>query len=415
MPLTQDHSRENALTSNHTVQRINAEHLNIGMTVIELDRPWIESPFDQQSFCIASEEQLQQLRDCCDYAYVAAPSQPATPTEAGAFKRQPYPASELSFQEALPAARQAHQQAKTVVTGFLKNLRLGEDFDTSVAKQAVKQCVDSVIANPEAMLWLGLLKNVDEYTARHSLNVGLLAIVLGRAEGLSPTDLETVGLCGMLHDMGKSKIPLDILNKEGAFTDREFEIMKTHTTLGYNILSQKADITAEVANVAHSHHERLSGRGYPQALAADKISYFTRIVAIADTYDAITSKRVYSPSKTAMEGLRILIGAKGSHFDPGLVDRFVHCIGAYPAGSIAELSSGEVGIVLPTPEPQQKTPRVLVIRDRHKQPCAEKWLDLSAPPAADSARPLKIRNLLSDDAFGINLADYHDLVCHFTG
>ena len=150
----------------------------------------------------------------------------------------------------------------------MKNVRLGKDFESSVAKKAVKQCVDSVIANQEAMLWLSLLKDADEYTARHSLNVGLLAIILGRAEGLEPTDLETLGLCGMLHDMGKSKIPLDILNKEGAFSGEEFDLVKAHTTHGFNILSEKADLIDEVANVAHSHHERLNGKGYPRALPA---------------------------------------------------------------------------------------------------------------------------------------------------
>ena len=143
--------------------------------------------------------------------------------------------------------------------------------------------------------------------------------------------------------------------------------MKTHTTRGFNILSKKPDLIAEVANVAYSHHERLNGRGYPRALSAANISYFSRIVAIADAYDAITSKRIYSPSKTSLEGLRILIGAKGSHFDPHLVDQFVQCIGIYPAGSIAELNSGEIAIVLPSPVERRNSPNVLIVKDRPKK------------------------------------------------
>lgn len=376
------------------------------MILLELDRPWIESPFTVHGFKITKAEEITKLQDTCKYVYVASKADPID-TDGKQLQRQSY-SNTVSFEKALPQAKNTHRQAKSVVKGLFKSLRLGQSFETSVAKKAVKQCVDSVIANQDAMLWLGLLKDVDEYTARHSLNVGLLSIILGRAEGLSAPDLEIVGLCGMLHDMGKSKIPLEILNKDGAFSDDEFEVMKSHTTWGYKILNEKPDVITEVANVAYNHHERLNGRGYPRALGAEKISYFTRIVAIADTYDAITSKRVYSPAKTSLEGLRILIGAKGTHFDPGLVDRFVECIGIYPAGSIAELSTGEIAIVLPNNKESNDLPRVLVVRDRQKNSCEERIIDLNkqAPDNSDSA--IKINHLLSDGIFGIELAKYHE-------
>jgi len=375
------------------------------MKVVELDRPWIESPFTIHGFRISSEQQLQQLQACCEYVYVATKAK--QPNSGPPPKRHRYTNTQ-TFQQALPQAKNTYRQAKNVVNGLLKSLRLGQDFDTSVAKKAVKQCVDSVIANQEAMIWLGLLKDVDEYTARHSFNVGLLSIILGRAEGLSPAELEHVGLCGMLHDMGKAEIPLEILNKEGAFNDDEFEIMKSHTVKGYDILKGKTDISPEAANVAHSHHERINGRGYPRGLTDDKISYFTRIVAIADTYDAISSERVYSPARPSIEALRILIGAKGSHYDPDLVDRFVECIGLYPAGSVAQLSSGEVGIVLPTPAELRNAPSILIVRDSQKKICAERFINLNNATTDNSGKPLKIRHLLSDDAFGIDIRHYHE-------
>lgn len=396
------------MASNTHTLRMNCDQLTIGMRVIELDRPWLESPFTVHGFLITHVEQIEKLKRNCDYVYVAASKKQSIDTAGSNLKRQSYTDTK-SFQQAMPQAKSAHRQAKSVIKGFFKNIRLGQTFETSVAKKAVKQCVDSVIANQDAMLWLGLLKDVDEYTARHSLNVGLLSIILGRAEGLAPDDLEILGLCGMLHDMGKSEISLDILNKEGAFSDVEFEIMKTHTTLGFNILSKKPDLITEVANVAYSHHERLNGRGYPRALPAAKISYFSRIVAIADAYDAITSKRIYSPSKTSLEGLRILIGAKGSHFDPHLVDQFVQCIGIYPAGSIAELNSGEIAIVLPSPVDRRNSPNVLIVKDRQKKSCTPRTVDLSNESASNSANPLKIKHLLSDDAFGIDVKKYHEM------
>jgi HD-GYP domain-containing protein (c-di-GMP phosphodiesterase class II) len=395
------------LSSNDQILRVSCGQLKIGMKVVELDRPWIESPFTVHGFTIATSEDIKKLQNSCRYVYIASKNKLSVDTGGKNLKRQTY-RNTLSFEQALPQAKSTHRQAKSVVKGLFKNLRLGQSFETSVAKKAVKQCVASVIANQDAMLWLGLLKDVDEYTARHSLNVGLLSIILGRAEGLSPIELETVGLCGMLHDMGKAKIPLEILNKEGAFSHDEFEVMKTHTTWGYKILNQKSDIDDEIANVAHSHHERLNGRGYPRALPVEEITYFSRIVAIADTYDAITSKRIYSPAKTSLEALRILIGAKGSHYDAKLVDRFVECIGIYPAGSVAELSNGEVGIVLPVAYEQRATPKILVVRDKNKKLCSEKIIDLSHSTPDSKGGILRINHLLSDDAFGIDLKKYHE-------
>ncbi len=402
------------MTKTEDIQRIDCSNLKKGMKVVELDCPWIESPFTVKGFKITSDSEIKQLQSHCNYVYVAMAKPVRTGKKTYSEQNQPYK-NTLSFEQALPKAISTHRMAQTVVKSFLKNQRLGQGFDTVVAKKAVKQCVESVIANENAMLWLSLLKDVDEYTAQHSLNVGLLSIVLGRAEGLSPTDLETVGFCGMMHDMGKSEIPLDILNKEGAFSEEEFELMKLHTTKGFHILNDKPDIEDIVADVAYSHHERLNGKGYPRRLPAEEISYFTRIVSIADTYDAITSKRIYSPAKTSLEALTILMGARGSHFDPDLVQRFVDCIGVYPAGAIAELSSKEVGIILPTAIEYQNTPKVLVVRDKDKKKCPAKVLDLRQKTANESNKALRINHLLSEGIFGIELGHYHQQITGLSG
>lgn len=390
------------------IERVEVAKLAIGMSVVELDRPWFESPFTVHGFKIKSAQQLKQLQALCRYVYVVnANKQVATSGTQVARKKY---RNTQAFEHALPLAKSAQRQAKSIVKGFFKNLRLGHNFDAVVAKRAVQQCVSSVIANQEAMVWLGLLKNADEYTAEHSLNVAVYSITLGRAEGLPPAELETLGLCGLLHDMGKAKVPIDVLNKEGALSDQEFTLLKQHARHGYDLLVSKHDVPSVVAEVAHTHHERLNGRGYPRKLSGEKIGYFSRIVAIADAYDAITSKRVYSPAKSALEGLRILMGAKGSHFDPDLVDRFIEVMGVYPAGSIAELTTGEIAIVLPTPQANNNSPNVLVVRDQDKQVCAKRRLDLSQNPKTQSGQVIAIKHLLSDGSFGIQLSHYHDKI-----
>lgn len=390
------------------IQRIDAKQLRIGMIVVELDRPWLESPFTIHGFKIKTEQELKQLQDLCRYVYVVNKNK-IVDTSGQQLAHKKYRNTQ-TFEHALPQAKSTHRQAKSIVKGFLKNARMGHSIDSTVAKRTVKQCVDSVIANQEAMMWLGLLKNADEYTAEHSLNVAIFSITLGRAEGLAPNELETLGLCGLLHDMGKARIPIDVLNKEGALSDSEYLLLKKHTTYGYQMLNDMHDIPSIVAEVAHTHHERLNGKGYPQQLSADKISYFSRIVAIADAYDAITSKRVYSPAKSALEGLRILMGAKGSHFDAKLVQRFIEVMGIYPAGSIAELTTGEIAIVLPTPQANNDQPNVLVIRDKDKQQCPKRRLDLSQAPKTADGKRIGINHLLSDGSFGIDLSHYHDKI-----
>ncbi|WP_240472817.1 HD-GYP domain-containing protein [Dasania marina] len=391
------------------IQRLNVRDLQMGMSVVELDRPWLESPFTVHGFKIKTQRELSQLQALCRYVYVVNKKPRPIDPVGKQLVRHKY-RNTLTFEHALPQAKSAHRQAKSIIKGFFKNMRAGRSFDATVAKKAVQQCVAAVIANQEAMIWLGLLKEVDEYTAEHSLNVAVYAITLGRAEGLSPADLEILGLCGMLHDIGKAKVPLDVLNKEGALSDTEFALLKKHTSHGHDMLMSKHDIPEIAAEVAHSHHERLNGRGYPRQLHGDKISYFSRIVAIADAYDAITSKRIYSPAKTALEGLRILLGAQGSHFDANLVNKFIATLGIYPAGSVAELSTGEAALVMPTPQANNDKPRVLVIRDSDKQPCPKRQLDLSQNPKDDNGEVITIRHLLSNGSFGIDLAHYHDKI-----
>jgi putative nucleotidyltransferase with HDIG domain len=149
-------------------------------------------------------------------------------------------------------------------------------------------------------------KNADEYTAEHCLRVCVLSVSLGRLIGLAEYELEELGVCGFLHDVGKAKIPDSILNKPGRFTDEEFEIMKSHTVHGKNILISQKGVPASAIDAAHAHHERPDGLGYPRRLSSHQITQFSSIVSIVDAYDAITSKRVYKKARSSIEALRIM-------------------------------------------------------------------------------------------------------------
>ena len=390
--------------------RIHTSELKLGMFVSKLDRPWIESPFLIHGFVIHNQQQLQQIQALCQHVYIditrdnsaKRASRGAKPSRTTQYQ------TSKSFSDNLGDAKLVHGKAKTVVKNMFENFRTGHLFEVSAMREAVNDCVDNIIANPDSMLWLSMIKNKDEYTAEHSLNVALLSIALGRAEGLPRQALLDLGVCAMLHDVGKVKIPEEILNKEGNLDDNQFAIMRMHTVHGKKLLLGQKNLPDAAVDVALSHHEKVDGSGYPRGLKADEIPYLVKIVAIADSYDAMTSGRVYSVAKPAAEALKLLLQSKDSHHDAKLLNKFIDCIGVYPIGSIAELNSGEIGIVLPSLSENNLQPNVLILRDADKQACKPRYVDVQVDKRADNGRPYMIRALHPEGSFGIDLADYND-------
>ena len=216
-------------------------------------------------------------------------------------------------------------------------------------------------------MYLTMIRNKDEYTSQHSFNVAILSIVLGRYAGMNVRELENIGTCGLLHDMGKVNVPLDILLKEGKLSDHEFAVMKQHTTFGRDILMSGRNIFSGSVDVAFGHHENNDGSGYPRGLEGHQLSQNTKIVAIVDKYDAITADRVYQRGRTHMEAITILnkIVSK-NEIDNGLTLGFISTLGMFPPGSIVELSSGEIAIVLQQNPANRLRPQVMLVRDADK-------------------------------------------------
>ena len=259
------------------------------------------------------------------------------------------------------------------------------------------------MANANAMFWLSRIKHEDAYTAEHCLRVGILAIAFARFLGLPKSDMETLGLCGLLHDIGKMKIPGEILNKPGALTSEEMAVMKRHTSYGYDLLSAHHQLEPIIRDAALSHHERLDGRGYPNGVPEWKISRFARIIAIVDAYDAITSDRCYQDGRSPAKALRILYRERFGHFDAELTEAFIRMVGIYPPGSLVELNSGEVAIVLSTNPQQKLRPKVELILDSEKQPCEPTIIDLTEQPLTPDGEVYGIAQAVADNSHGFDL------------
>ncbi|GGY51665.1 cyclic di-GMP phosphodiesterase [Bacterioplanes sanyensis] len=384
--------------------------LCVGMYVSELDIPWEESPFLFQGFLIESEQDIQVVQEYCREVYVDVVEEdwqavsghaPSTPSNT----RTRY-VEKQNLAQQLTQANRTYQAAKQQVRQLLLSAQMGQALDTRQAHTVVKDCVDRVVGNPNAVLWLTRLKNQDEYTAEHSVNVCLLAISLGRLLDLAPYELENLGMCGLMHDIGKMKVPPEILNKPGPLSPQEFEEMARHTVYGRQLLMGRSDIYPGAVDVAFSHHERLDGKGYPRGIDSHKISRFTRIVTIVDAYDAMTSDRCYKAGMSSIDALRIINRNVDVQFDADIARTFIQMIGLYPPGYLMQMSNGEVGIILSSDPGYRLKPKVIMILDAQQQPQPERILNLAYRPLDDFGQPYEPAGVFRSGCFGINVADY---------
>ncbi|MFP6798133.1 MAG: HD-GYP domain-containing protein [Pseudomonas sp.] len=390
--------------------KVDAAQLTVGMYVVELDRPWTDTTFLFQGFRIRQQQDIRLLQEVCRYVWVDARQSVTEHDQVTANIAQPealQPAiAKVDFNLEMLQAAPSWNAAREESLRILQTVKLGQELDVEAVKAVIKDCVESILRNPAAMLWLARIKNSDEYTAEHSLRVSILSIALAKELGLPVYQLEQIGVCGMLHDVGKIKVPNEILNKPCALTAEEQCIMQSHATEGRKLLMSNQQVTAATVDVAYSHHERLDGQGYPRGLNASKIPYFAKIIAVADSYDAINSDRVYSKGKSSLESLRILLEAVNSHFDEEIVDCFIRMVGIYPPGEIVELTNGEVGIIIGCPPGNKLKPRVLRVLDGQKQACKESIIDLGKTASDPSGKPYRIHEVHSSGAFGIHIDDY---------
>jgi HD-GYP domain-containing protein (c-di-GMP phosphodiesterase class II) len=391
--------------------------LTIGMYVIELDRPWLETPFQFQGFEIKSKAEIQAIRNVCEYVYIdltkkkkgAPNAKISSPSSIHSFLAYGPPPQKLGeFEHEINRAAEVYEETEIVISDFMEKIAKGGGIDTKLAKQAVAACVNSVLHSPDAMLWMTQLKNKDKYTAQHSMNVCVLSIVLGRHLNLSEMALNNVGLCGMMHDMGKMLVPLEILNKPGVLEPHEMQIMQSHTNLGYELLKSSQDMYPGAIEVAWTHHERLDGKGYPRQISNNTISHFSKIVTVVDMYDAITSDRVYQKGRTHLEATNILTNMSGSHLDPLLVIKFIESLGVYPPGCVVEMTNGSIAIVVEVNEKMKLRPKIIILLDEDKNVVPEEVvLDLSKMVTDRSGDFYTIKGIVKAEDWNIDSSKYY--------
>lgn len=398
--------------------KIDVGDLQIGMFVCQLDKPWLESSFLFQGFELKDQADLDAVRAECKFVYVDVAQQRLIeqPTHrASAYlttstlAKKPVVVSQTrSFVNEIERATSVYGKASNLVRSFMEDMQFGKAINVAIAKKAVAECVDSVLHSTDASLLMTQLKRRDLYTAQHSMNVCILSVALGKHIGLSVEELNHLGLCGMMHDMGKMKIPLEILNKPAKLEPDELEIMHSHASQGAKILVNTKDMYTGAVDVAISHHERLDGKGYPHGLTDAQITPYSRIVTITDMYDAISSDRVYQKGRGHLEAISIMTSMCGTQLDTRLTYKFIECMGIYPPGSLVELRSGEVAVVVEVNPKHKLRPKIMILLDEKKQRQPLHFVDLLMVMNADAER-YTIKTVVKGEQYGIDLNEYHDL------
>ncbi|TVP88123.1 MAG: HD-GYP domain-containing protein [Pseudomonadaceae bacterium] len=396
------------------VVKITTDRLCLGMYVSELDCSWLQTPFPLQGILLKNDDDLLTLRALCEQVGIDVKKSLLSSQDIRAIAKAPprltsktYPILTTTEDE-LEVASEHYQSSLQEIERLLGEVANGQPLRSQQVIGAVHECLESIIRNPSAMLWLSRIKHADRYTAEHCLNVGILAMNFGRHLGLGRQYIEWLGLCGMLHDVGKMQVSAALLNKPGRLTPDEFDQVKKHAEYGYQALRDDPTLPPAVLEAVYSHHERLDGTGYPRGLRDVAIGFFTRVTSIVDAYDAITSQRCYSPAESSAKALSILYNNRGSQFDSRMVEYFIQSVGLYAPGAIIELNNGERAVIIASnPAPDLRLcPKVAVVRDAKGHAVQERIVDLAAERTRPPEQQLRIKRLLTLDESGIDLESF---------
>ena len=375
-------------------KRILVGLLGKGMFVSRLDRDWVGTPFPFQGFYITSDEDLELLGLYCTSVFVdvqKGESGPDAPLLSMMRTNVPvFPPRHTEYRntvpmaDELPRAKEVRDDVHTFAERLRHDVRNGEKVSPADVQEAMEPMVASQLRNVDAMFWMVGLMRRDSYAYSHAVKCSALAAAFGRHLALPRNVLVEMATGGFLLDIGKATLPPDVFDHPGELTAEARATVRRHVAEGVRVLDE-AGIRGEwIRGMVAHHHERHDGSGYPEGLAGNRIPLAGRIGGVIDTYDALASKRPHSSGVARHEALQALYRASGRLYQVEVVEQFLQCLGVYPTGSLVELSTGQVGIVIAQNQSRRLRPRVMLLLDEAKQPYTPyRDLDLMADGAAD--------------------------------
>ena len=428
---------------------ISTQGLQLGMFVADLDRPWLGTPFLLQGFLLENVEDLAALRDLCRFVTIdrerstgdeyradstqhfkaekRAPGPPpliiypnkrklAIPTLVVGTVRElagrRFPAihyqEDIRIEEELPRARTSFDRTQELLKDLGQQVATGKLPDIEHIETTVDGLVECVVRNPDSLLWLAKLKQTDNLTYDHTLNVAIHLMAFGRHLGLSPDDLHMLGMGGLLKDVGFISLPQELIHKPSGLTREERERMREHVNLGREMLADQLEIPDMVWQIVLKHHERIDGSGYPARLHGDEVGLFAEMAGITDSYCAMIFPRPFRPARNGQWVIDELNSMRGHRFTASVVDEFIQFVGLYPVGTLVELNSGEVGVVVEQNRVRRLKPRVMILLgpDKTRNQSAG-TLNLLNDPMVSQGIPYRIIGILPPGAHDIDPREFY--------
>jgi len=425
--------------------------LTLGMFVAELDRPWLDSPFLMQGFLVEEGEQLATLRELCRFVTVdrtrstgneyradntifvpekrlpmASRSEPviqyaskkklklprlviSAAREVGRYKFTTVAyADEVRIEDELPAAQVSYENTQNLLQDITEQVAAGKVPDIEHVDRTVSGLVECVVRNADALLWMSKLKRTDNETYDHALSVSIHLMAFGRQLGLPPDELHSLGMGGLLKDIGFIQLPAELVHKPGGLTPVERAQMRQHVQIGCELLARDFAMPETVFDIIVKHHERIDGSGYPAQLTGEEIGLYPEMAGIVDSYCAMSYPRAFRPARNPQWVIDEINAMRELRFTASVVDEFVQFVGLYPVGTLVELNSGEVGVVYEQNRVRRFKPRVMVLLgpDKTRNP-SPGILNLLNDPLVREGVPYCIVRVLPVGSFGLDPREFY--------
>lgn len=432
---------------------VSVADLKIGMFVAEPDCAWTELPFAFQGFVISTPKQVELFQSKCRFVHVdfsrslnefyrepkrqvdrprraAAPTLSGSPEPPGGRRSGPAftinaAADQLRFrrqrflgflqqQDGSAYARELSSELNFIEPRFdefqsalhttFQHVEAQQCVDLRNVREGIRDMSGSLKRNPDALMWLLHLKRVDQYSFDHAVDVAVYLLMLGNHVGWRGQKLIELGMAGLLQDVGKSQLPADLLAKSDTLSADEQALIRSHVASSLEILFTHAHLPSDVLVIVSRHHERWDGSGYPRGLKYEQIGLAAEMAGLVDAFCAMLKNKPYRSALGHQGALEEIYTQRNRQFNPALMEQFVQCVGLYPIGTLVELESGEVGIVIQQNRVQRSRPRILLLLDRVKEPVpGYQVIDLRD----DSARDLRVAKSLPAESYGLSADDYY--------
>ena len=414
-----------AENNNKYLEKLSCHDLKVGMYVQELDRPWLETPFMFQGFYIREDEEIETLQGHCEYVFINRAQEDIDPgvihaTTAGAqstTSRIKAIANKTGsnrytdtvvVEKELEAARKIYAESRITIESIFGTVHSDGAVNLSDARKTTSNIVDSVLRNPDAFMLLQRMKSKDHYRYTHAINCCALAATFCRHMGFSKAEIQDISMGALLLDIGITKLPDSMIDQQGTLNPLSMKLVRNHVNFGLEIFEKTPNLSTIVRDMLLTHHERINGKGYPNALKGEQIPVCGRIAAIVDCYDAMISNRPYKERISPTKAACTMYNWRNIDFHEDLIEQFIQCIGAYPTGSLVELNSGQVGIVMSQNRVRRLYPKVLLIlnADRIRYECPT-TVDLWEYSQKTMGTVLDIKKVVDTDELDIDPSDYY--------